>query len=133
MNCPVCKKSAMVTLELDQVEIDYCFDCNGIWLDEGELEMLLDDREKALELLGSFEEAAIDEDKVKCPICMKKMEKIKVGDSQRQVIIDMCSKKHGIWFDKGELDEVLEHGKLDQDNKVRRLLNDIFRQNDKEI
>ena len=37
MNCPACKNS-MVILELNQVEIDYCTACKGIWLDSGELE-----------------------------------------------------------------------------------------------
>jgi len=34
MDCPVCK-NAMITLELSEVEIDYCADCGGIWLDAG--------------------------------------------------------------------------------------------------
>jgi len=53
MDCPVCK-NAMITLELQEVEIDYCTDCGGIWLDAGELELLLGEPEKAKQLLGSF-------------------------------------------------------------------------------
>jgi len=34
MICPVCKKP-MLVLELQQIEIDYCQECGGIWLDEG--------------------------------------------------------------------------------------------------
>ena len=49
MDCPVCK-NAMITLELADVEIDYCTDCGGIWLDAGELEMLLGEPEKARQL-----------------------------------------------------------------------------------
>jgi Zn-finger nucleic acid-binding protein len=41
MKCPVCHELMMV-LELEKVEIDYCVLCRGIWLDEGELEMLLE-------------------------------------------------------------------------------------------
>ena len=37
----------MITLELEDVEIDHCLDCGGIWLDAGELELLLDEPEKA--------------------------------------------------------------------------------------
>ena len=48
MDCPVCKESAMVTLELNDVEIDYCMQCEGIWLDAGELEILLGEPKKAL-------------------------------------------------------------------------------------
>ena len=53
MDCPVCK-NAMITLELEDVEIDHCLDCGGIWLDAGELELLLDEPEKARSLLESF-------------------------------------------------------------------------------
>lgn len=42
MNCPACK-IAMITLELAEVEIDHCVNCGGIWLDAGELEILMDD------------------------------------------------------------------------------------------
>ncbi len=40
MNCPVCKEP-MIVLELDEVEIDHCISCGGIWLDAGELELLI--------------------------------------------------------------------------------------------
>ena len=36
------------------MEIDYCTGCKGVWLDAGELEMLLDDEGKAKKLIGSF-------------------------------------------------------------------------------
>ena len=53
MDCPICK-NAMITLELQEVEIDYCTDCGGIWLDAGELELLLGEPEKAAQLIKSF-------------------------------------------------------------------------------
>ena len=54
MDCPVCKNSAMIVLELDEVEVDYCTECEGIWLDEGELELLLGDEARAKEVIQSF-------------------------------------------------------------------------------
>ncbi len=60
----------MITLELQDVEIDYCTDCGGIWLDAGELEMLLGQPEKARKLLESFKpDPQCAEAKRKCPIC----------------------------------------------------------------
>ena len=53
MDCPVCK-NAMITCELYEVEIDYCLQCSGIWLDAGELEMLLGDSSLAEQVLNSF-------------------------------------------------------------------------------
>ena len=126
MDCPVCK-DAMITLELDAVEIDYCLGCKGIWLDAGELEMLLDDSQQAKELLASFAPARGCKEKPrKCPICLKKMEKILIGPEETRQLIDRCRKAHGLWFDKAELEDILQMGTFDKDNKVVKLLTDIF-------
>ena len=70
----------MITLQLEEVEVDHCLDCGGIWLDAGELEMLLDAPEQAKELLDSFKWAKDAKEKPrKCPICLKKMHKISTG------------------------------------------------------
>jgi Zn-finger nucleic acid-binding protein len=117
----------MVVLELQDVEIDHCFGCGGIWLDAGELELLIDDAQKAAVLLGSFRaDRRNPEAKRRCPICSKKMEKVFVGEGDEQVLIDRCRKKHGLWFDAGELSDVLDKAKLDEGNKIRDLLADMF-------
>jgi len=124
----VCKDSAMITLELDEVEIDYCTVCDGIWLDAGELEILLGEPEKAKTLLQSF---IVDTDSTeeprKCPICDKKMQKIVVGSSGPKLLIDKCSGGDGLWFDRGELNDIFERAQLDKDNKIQELLKDMFR------
>jgi len=126
MDCPVCK-NAMITLELSEVEIDYCPGCGGIWLDKGELELLLDDAEKAGNLLDSFKaDSACLEKPRKCPICMKKMAKIVVGEEAPVLLIDKCVRGDGLWFDKGELEEIIKRAKLDKDNKIQQLLADMF-------
>ena len=130
MNCPVCHNEPMIVLELKGVEIDYCLNCRGIWLDSGELELLIGNDEETKEFLSSF--VVIDtlttERKVKCPICSKKMEKILVGD-ENKVRIDKCRNNDGLWFDSGELEEVLKISKLGKnDDKILVLLRDIFGQ-----
>ena len=126
MDCPVCK-NAMITLELEDVEIDYCTDCGGIWLDAGELEMLLDDRQHAEKLLKSFKiDANSTEKPRKCPICLKKMQKIIVGQATPTLLIDRCRKGDGLWFDKGELQDIFNRAQLDKDSKIQKLLADIF-------
>jgi Zn-finger nucleic acid-binding protein len=38
MNCLTCEEKEMVPVFTDQgVEIDFCPDCGGIWLDKGEI------------------------------------------------------------------------------------------------
>jgi Zn-finger nucleic acid-binding protein len=113
MDCPVCK-DAMITLELAEVEIDYCTGCSGIWLDAGELEMLLGDAQKAERLLASFKVDLHSREKPwKCPICLKKMEKVVVGSDQPMLLVDKCRRGDGLWFDKGELQDILSRAQLD--------------------
>lgn len=42
MNCPVCKDARLVMTERQGIEIDYCPDCRGVWLDRGELDKILE-------------------------------------------------------------------------------------------
>jgi len=126
MDCPVCK-DVMITLELAEVEIDYCGGCGGIWLDAGELELLLENPQKAEQLLNSFKiDRNCAEKRRKCPICLKKMQKIIVGSSDTALLIDKCARGDGLWFDKGELYEIFSKAQLDEDNKISRLLADMF-------
>lgn len=132
MDCPACS-DAMITLELADVEIDHCLGCGGIWLDAGELELLMDDRQKAQDLLASFQESPPQtEAPRKCPICNKKMAKIVVGQDTPVLLIDKCRRGDGLWFDRGELQDILQRGQLDSDSRIQRLLADMFGQNSSE-
>ena len=123
----------MITLELQEVEIDYCTDCGGIWLDSGELELLLGEPEKAKRLLDSFKIDSTSTEKIrKCPICSKKMQKVIVGSSKPTLLIDKCRRADGLWFDKGELHDIFERANLDKDNKIQQLLTDMFGHNQKD-
>lgn len=42
MKCPVCKDVTLLMSEKRGVEIDYCPECRGIWLDRGELEKIIE-------------------------------------------------------------------------------------------
>lgn len=42
MKCPACVSTLLVMSERQGVEIDYCPQCRGVWLDRGELDKLLD-------------------------------------------------------------------------------------------
>jgi len=41
MKCPTCQTTLLIS-DKKGVEIDYCPDCRGIWLDRGELEKILE-------------------------------------------------------------------------------------------
>ncbi|MCA3004309.1 MAG: zf-TFIIB domain-containing protein [Planctomycetaceae bacterium] len=42
MNCPVCPNMKLVMTERSGVEIDYCPNCRGVWLDRGELDKIVE-------------------------------------------------------------------------------------------
>jgi len=42
MKCPTCADVSLVMTERQNVEIDYCPDCRGVWLDRGELDKLIE-------------------------------------------------------------------------------------------
>lgn len=42
MKCPVCANVNLVMSERQGVEIDYCPECRGVWLDRGELDKVIE-------------------------------------------------------------------------------------------
>lgn len=41
MKCPNCNETLLMT-ERNNIEIDYCPKCRGVWLDKGELDKMLE-------------------------------------------------------------------------------------------
>lgn len=42
MKCPVCSGVDLKIAERQGVEIDYCPECRGVWLDRGELDKIIE-------------------------------------------------------------------------------------------
>lgn len=42
MKCPVCEQPDLVMSERQNIEIDYCPKCRGVWLDRGELDKIIE-------------------------------------------------------------------------------------------
>jgi Zn-finger nucleic acid-binding protein len=42
MKCPVCPDATLVMTDRQGIEIDYCPQCRGVWLDRGELDKIID-------------------------------------------------------------------------------------------
>ena len=135
MICPACKYD-MIVVEYHNTELDYCNSCNGVWFDSGELELLL--KSQGLEEPKAFfngilnsQEAASSEKKRNCPICGHKMKKTALG-GQPEILIDVCRDKHGLWFDGGEVTQLIrrlagEHPpKRDSRGPVISFLEEVF-------
>ncbi len=42
MKCPICTDMQLVMSDRQGIEIDYCPQCRGVWLDRGELDKLIE-------------------------------------------------------------------------------------------
>lgn len=42
MKCPVCSTIDLLMTERSGIEIDYCPQCRGVWLDRGELDKIIE-------------------------------------------------------------------------------------------
>lgn len=42
MQCPVCETTRLAIAERQGIEIDYCPECRGVWLDRGELDKIIE-------------------------------------------------------------------------------------------
>jgi len=136
MICPVCKYD-MIVVEYRSIELDYCNSCKGVWFDSGELELLLKSQDleepKAfLDGIINSQEAISPEKKRDCPICGHKMKKTAIGE-QPKTLIDICRNGHGLWFDGGEVAQLIrrlagEHPpKHDSREQVTSFLEEVFK------
>ncbi len=109
MECCRCGEE-MLLVEYERIEIDYCPDC-GVWLDEGELDLLLGgaagDSPGARPDGGASAPPSGEDAPAKCPVCRAVMEKRRYDDASSSVV-DRCPRAHGIWFDRGELREIVK-------------------------
>jgi Zn-finger nucleic acid-binding protein len=103
----------MIVVEQHNVELDYCTNCSGVWFDSGELEIMMEtqgisESEFSIEKLVELSPSETKEKKRRCPICGKKMKKIELGQNP-EVMVDVCPIGEGIWFDGGEVRQVIKH------------------------
>ena len=134
MICPVCK-SPMIVVEYQQIELDYCPECSGVWFDAGELELLLEkaglEGAELAQPLADLAEASSGEKKRRCPICSRRMKKILVG-REPKVLIDACPDEDGLWFDGGEVEELISQLSVervqssDSEEQVSGFLKNVF-------
>lgn len=136
MICPVCKRD-MIVVEYHNIELDYCTGCKGVWFDSGELELLLKssslkETKPVLDSILHSREAVSSEKKRRCPICGHKMKKVAAGEKP-EILIDVCGEEHGLWFDWGEVAQLIRHlpgGRLpsgDSREQVIGFLEEVFK------
>jgi hypothetical protein len=126
----------MIIVEHEKIELDYCTKCLGVWFDAGELELLaerlsLDKETLPLHEIWALPDANVSEKARRCPICRKKMRKAHIGEESK-VLLDICPTQNGIWFDSGEVIQVLSQLKskgpaTGKQDRVINFLGEVFK------
>jgi Zn-finger nucleic acid-binding protein len=96
--------------KIEDIEIDTCPSCGGVWLDQGEVELIAKkmatevDRLKSVLAPRKGPPPVPSELNTACPACTAPMKEVPVG----KLHVDYCSRCKGIFLDRGELDAALE-------------------------
>jgi len=111
MNCPRCQ-APLHTRSIDEVDIDECRSCQGIWLDADKLRLLKDRTDPDLqwmdfELWDHADRFRIAERPIICPACSVPLVAIDYADTG--VTIDYCTGCRGVWLDADEFAKIIEH------------------------
>ena len=136
MKCPACH-NLMIVVEHEKIELDYCVNCSGVWFDAGELELLLEtmqleDSALSLNSILTSPEAKAAEKRRRCPICGRKMKKATIGH-EPEVLIDACPRGDGLWFDSGEVGQLIAQlpdrpsGQQDSQGRVITFLGEVLK------
>jgi Zn-finger nucleic acid-binding protein len=108
LTCVKCT-SVLDRTRIDDVEVDHCPRCGGLWLDHGETERIAKkmaadvDRLKRLLAARPGPPPIPTELAVHCPACTGDLRELPLGG----IHIDYCTRCKGVFLDRGELDATL--------------------------
>jgi Zn-finger nucleic acid-binding protein len=112
LDCPLCHEG-MQALLLGATEVRECAACGGLWADPGTLQRLSDAREAHADVVSVLATRLVTNvvateviRYVPCPCCAKLMNRTNFAKSSG-IILDVC-KNHGVWFNRGELQRMLQ-------------------------
>lgn len=108
LTCVKCT-SVLDRAEFEGLEVDLCPRCGGLWLDRGEITRAARlpaaeiDRLRGLLKETSGPPPLATSHLVPCPACEGRLAEVLLGS----VHVDYCSNCHGIFLDRGELEQAL--------------------------
>ncbi|MFH1652404.1 MAG: zf-TFIIB domain-containing protein [Chloroflexota bacterium] len=138
MICPRCKQD-MIVVEHQQIELDHCPNCKGAWFDAGELGLLLEcsrmeSPDLAIRNVVNLPATETSHKPLKCPICHRGMKEVGIGSPA--INIDVCLGEDGLWFDGGEMHELLtqlsDRPTAGAEKPVFEFLGEVFKGTEKE-
>ena len=110
MNCPVCSVALERKL-VQEVEIEECRECGGVWFEEDELRKAKDSADSDLnwmdfEVWKHPDKFKAEPRKLGCPKCSESL--VCIDYDNTGVEIDCCGKCKGMWLDKGEFKKIVD-------------------------
>lgn len=102
MHCPKCS-SPMEPVTYQEIEVDRCTSCKGLWFDNAELKHLKEAKGSESIDIGdpkvgkSFNKLG----NINCPSCQAKMLRM-VAAEQHHIWYESCPVCYGVFFDAGE-------------------------------
>jgi uncharacterized protein len=120
MECPKCQ-ARMEVVRFEDIEVDRCVRCGGLWFD------VLEDEElrgragsEAIDTGPTWQAAMHDvQGKVFCPIGGALMVRM-VDAAQSHIWVESCPVCHGTFFDAGEFTDFKEHTIVELLRRQRR-------------
>lgn len=107
MQCPKCQHT-LETKQFGEIEAEQCPNCQGVWLDIGELRQVRQLKNTHYTHITP-ETPRYNAITAPCPHCGGEGHMTRLTDLQRpDVIIESCAVCYGIWLDGGELDKLTE-------------------------
>ncbi len=107
--CPRCR-DVLIDEEYAGTPLDECAACGGVFVEGWVLDRLVEARDARVSLTISLPVRPIPRERevryLRCPQCAVQMNR-KIYGRSSGVVVDVC-KRHGVWFDAGELAAVLE-------------------------
>jgi Zn-finger nucleic acid-binding protein len=107
--CCVKCTSVLDKAKIEDIELDLCPQCGGLWLDNGEIERLTKKADKEVsslrEMLATIAgaQSAPSDAKAACPACPGQLKEVPLGP----ILIDFCTRCRGLFLDRGELDTAI--------------------------
>jgi PAT family beta-lactamase induction signal transducer AmpG len=106
MRCPKCRAD-MEQVFVDDIEVDRCSSCHGLWFDSGELSKLRNKEAAAVLDIGDIKTGKKQNriEHYRCPRCAGPMNRL-VDPEQTHIWFEQCGSCRGTFFDAGELTDL---------------------------
>ncbi|MCP4604771.1 MAG: zf-TFIIB domain-containing protein [Proteobacteria bacterium] len=107
LDCPRCQNVTLNEIEVDEVIVDRCPGCAGIWFDYAEIGKIVGRRSEIRKIDSIVPPHETTDDSMNCPHCpdvpLRKL--ILETDMDRQCVVFRCVSCVGTWLNRGELRE----------------------------